>query len=337
MSERMIGWGIVGIGTHANIRMAPAFVRAPNSRLVAVCSRDAQRAASFAAKHGAEESYDSYEALLANPAVDVVYVATPHSLHREYVLRAAEAGKHVMCEKPMALTVPDAQSMVETCRRAGVMLGVCFQGRQHPAHVEARRLVAVGRIGDVLMVRAQYASFSTANWEGWRADPAVGGAGTLMGLGLHPLDQIRFVTGQEPVEVTAMMDTPDPDRTVDLDVALLLRLSNGAFAVVNSSRRLPRAHNDLTVYGSKARVSTQGTVGMQFRGSLEVVGDDISLHAEYPDPDPVTGLYAAMIRDFSASVLEGRAPAATGEDGLAMTRLAEAVLQSVRQGRAVRL
>lgn len=332
-----IGWGIIGIGKHADTRMAPAFRRTSNSRLVAVCSRDQSRATAFATRHGAEAGYDAYERLLGHPGVQVVYVATPPSLHRADVLQAAEAGKHVLCEKPMALAVADAEAMVAACRRAGVVLGVCFQNRYHPAHVEVRRLVADGRVGQVLQVRAQYSRLVPGAWQGWRADPAMSGAGSLTGQGVHALDLVRYVTGEEVVEVSALMDRPPASASVDYAVAMLLRLRGGGLAVVDDSCRSPWADNDVVLYGSQARVAGRGTVGTFLQGSLELVSDGVSLHADYPDADPATGLYARMIEDFSRCMAEDRPPAATGEDGLAMTRITEAILRSVREGRAVSL
>ncbi len=333
----MIGWGIIGIGKHADTRMVPALRRTANNRLVAVCSRDLGRAQAFAQRHGAQAGYDSYGQLLARPDVDVVYVATPHHLHREHLIAAARAGKHVLCEKPLGLTVAEAEEMVAICRDAGVLLGVCFHNRYHPAHVEARRLATHGELGPISLVRVQYSSNRSGEWEGWRADPSMSGAGCLMGLGLHALDLVRFVTGEEVVEVTAMMDVPPGSGSVDYAVAVLLRLSGGGFALVNSSRRMPWANNDVIVNGSLARVSTLGTTATLLQGSLELASDSLSQRTEYRDPDPATGLYADMVQDFGDSVASGRQPRARGEDGLAMARIAEAVLRSAAAGRTVRL
>ncbi len=333
----MVGWGIIGIGNHAGTRMAPAFQRTPNSRLLAVCSRDRDRALAFASKHGAEAGYDSFDQLLEHRGVEVVYVATPHNLHKEYVVRAAQAGKHVMCEKPMALRVSQAEEMIAACRSAGVTLGVCFQNRQHPAHVEARRLVASGEVGDVRLVRSQYSRSGRPELKGWRADPAMGGAGGLMGLGLHAIDVVRYVTGQEIAEVSAMMDSDPSTGVLDNEVAMLMRLTGGGFVLVNNSRRLPWANNDLIVNGSRARVSALGTVGTYLQGNLQITREGSTSQTDYADPDAGTGLYASMIEDFSRSVEERRAPMATGDDGLAMVRMVDAILQSVKERRAVRL
>ncbi len=336
-SLRVLKWGVIGTGIHFDARVARAFARTSSSRIVAVCDRDTERAAAMASKHGIDRAHDCYDDLLADPRVEAVYVATPHSLHREHVERAAAAGKHVLCEKPLALTATDAAAMVDACRRAGVSLGVTFQNRQHPAHREARRMVAEGRVGNVMCVKAEYARLVPGDWSGWRSDPSVAGAGALMGMGVHPLDLVRYVTGQEVVELSAFMDVMPEGNRVDYSVAVMLRLSDGALAHVNSSRRFPFGANELVVYGDRARITTRGTVGPILRGSLEFEDGGPATKTQYSDPDPDTGLFAATIEDFDSSLAQGRPPTATGEDGLAMARLTEAVLASARDGRAVRL
>ena len=158
-----------------------------------------------------------------------------------------------------------------------------------------------------------------------------------MGLGLHALDLVRWVTGEEVVEVSAMMDSDPSTGTLDNEVALLLRLSGGGFALVNNSRKLPWANNDLIVNGSRMRVATSNTVGTYLQGSLQVTSSGAVSHTDYSDPDVTTGLYAAMIESFSQVVSEGGQPRATGEDGLAIVKLVDAILRSVKESRAVRL
>ncbi len=117
-----LSWGIVGIGNHANRIMAPAITRAKNSRLVAVCSRDSERAQAFARAHGAENTYTSYEDLLRDPKVDAIYIATPNALHAAQAIQAAGARRHVLCEKPLTLTVAEAERVVQASRDAGTKL-----------------------------------------------------------------------------------------------------------------------------------------------------------------------------------------------------------------------
>ena len=153
------GWAIVSTGRHPDTKMAPAINIANDSVITAVVSRDAGRAQAFANKHGAMAAYDDIDAMLADPAVDVVYVASPNALHCEQTLKAAAAGKHVLVEKPMALGVEECQLMIDACKSAGVKLGVGFHLRSHPAHQRIRELIASGGLGQ-----------SQRAWEsGWEA------------------------------------------------------------------------------------------------------------------------------------------------------------------------
>jgi len=145
------GWGIVSTGKHPDVKIAPAIVAANGGELVGVYSRDQQRANEFAQKHKARAAYSQLGDLLKDSRVDGVFVASPNALHAEHVVQAAEARKHVLCEKPMATTVADAVRMVQACRRAGVTLGVAFNLRQHPAYIRARELVAAGTLGRVVL------------------------------------------------------------------------------------------------------------------------------------------------------------------------------------------
>ncbi|HEY1245257.1 MAG TPA: Gfo/Idh/MocA family oxidoreductase, partial [Hyphomicrobiaceae bacterium] len=151
------GWGIVSTGKHPDIKIAPAIAAAAGGGLVGVYSRDQQRAEAFAEKHGARAAYSQLGDLLKDSRVDGVFVASPNALHAEHVVQAAEVGKHVLCEKPMATTIADARRIVAACRRAGVTLGVAFNLRQHPAYRRARDLVAAGTLGRIVLAQAQWA------------------------------------------------------------------------------------------------------------------------------------------------------------------------------------
>src|SRR5689334_2781554 len=149
----MLNWGIIGLGKLANTRIAPAFAHAPDNRLVAVAGRDAGRTAEFAARHSVRPA--TLEALLADPAIQAVYVAATNDLHAPYTIAAARAGKHVLCEKPLARTPAEAEAMIAACHAAGVRLGTAFQMRFHPAHQQVRALVQDGVFGEIRQARGQ--------------------------------------------------------------------------------------------------------------------------------------------------------------------------------------
>ncbi|MCC7104606.1 MAG: Gfo/Idh/MocA family oxidoreductase, partial [Chloroflexi bacterium] len=187
-----LGWGVIGLGRIADSAVAPGISRSRHGRLVGVVSRDQGRAEAFATRHGAALATTSLAELLDRPDVQVVYVATPNDLHSEQVAAAAAAGKHVLCEKPLALTVTRAREMVEACRRAGVRLGTGFHIRHHVAHQEAKRLIEAGEIGQVVLIQAQASSVYRPSG-GWRLNREQAGSGALNAIGVHALDLVRFL------------------------------------------------------------------------------------------------------------------------------------------------
>jgi 1,5-anhydro-D-fructose reductase (1,5-anhydro-D-mannitol-forming) len=201
-------WGIVSTAGIADTAVLPALKRR-NGEVSCVVSREAARAEAFAARHGIPVATTSYEALLARDDVDAVYIGTPNALHAEQVRAAAAAGKHVLCEKPLATTVEDARAAIEACRAAGVRLGVNFQARHNDAVIAARDLVARGAIGEVVLVECEVAYPGGAP-AGWRADRGLAGLGTAHNLGVHAFDLIRHLTGSEFTEVAALFDAEPP-------------------------------------------------------------------------------------------------------------------------------
>ena len=330
-----LGWGVIGTGNHATHRMVPAITRARGARLVAVCSRSPERAEAFAREHGASRSYASYEELLRDPEVRVVYIATPNALHAEQTLQAAQAGKHVLCEKPMALTVAEAEGMVQACRQAGVKLGVTLQNRFHPAHQEMRRRIHQGQAGELLLLLGEYSRDFAQPSRAWKSDPSLAGGGAVMGMGTHVLDLFRFLSGQNVEEVRAQADSPGWGLSVDDLVLAILKFPGRLRASMVSGYYVPRAMNSVVVYGTRARLVGLGTVGMNLQGSLLVEREEGSSRQEFPGEDPLLGNYVRLIEAFVHAVEEDIETRASGEDGLELVRMVDAVLESARTGRAV--
>ncbi len=335
----VIGFGIIGIGSHANHFMAPAIGKAANTKLVAACSRSIERARDFAAKHGVERAYESFEKMLEDPAVDAVYVATPNSLHAQHTIQAAEAGKHVLCEKPMALTEADCERMIEACNKNKVKLAIDFQNRYHPAHVEARRLIQEDKVGTICVAKAQYChGFMHGLWQkGWRDNPSMAGAGALVGTALHPIDLLRFLLDNEVNEVQALCVTQTPYHTVDEMVYAILKFQNGVHGVVISGLLAPRSDDDVVLYGDTAKITCKGTVGMPLRGELLVEGDSINMRVTFPTNDPIPGNYIRVVEAFNKCIEENTELDISGFNGLQMVRITNAILESSRKGRTVKI
>ena len=325
-----LGWGIIGTGGFAGSATAPA-IQALGERgsLVAVVSRDQGRADAFAAQHGARRGYTEYADLLRDRDVDIIYISTPNAQHAEQALAAARAGKHVLCEKPLALTVADARRMVEAFETAGLKLGTHFQTRHHTAFVEAKRLLEQRAIGDVILMQIEVSSGANP-FRSWRADPALAGLGSINNIAVHPFDLLRYLLGSEVKEVTAVTDV---GRSAELEhmVLALLRFQNGTLAYVNANQKVPNFQPDIDIYGTAGRIVGVDTTRPFRVGELRVLTPSGEQVAKYSSMDAVARSVAA----FNDAVANDREPSASGLDGLRSVQLTDAVIRSAREGRLV--
>ncbi len=339
-----LGWAIVGIGSHADLKISPAIQRAEDSHLVGVYSRDQSRAEAFAEKHGASAAYSDLSDLLSDSRVEAVFVASPNHLHAPQVVRAAAAGKHVLCEKPMATTVLDASAMVDACRDHGVTLGLGFELRFHPAHMWARKLLDDGSIGRIRLAHGQWGRGNRGEpehlprsglREWWETPELIGDASVLVGLGVHVFDLTRFLLRDEVVEVVAMTDGQTDRQPLEHIATISLRMGSGTIMQVRCGRMLPDTQNDLAIYGSDGRFATRETIWEARLGRAEVVSDALN-KAESYEYDYLAN-FVDELEDFRDALESGRAPRATGEDGVAAARITAAAIESAKTGRAVRI
>jgi 1,5-anhydro-D-fructose reductase (1,5-anhydro-D-mannitol-forming) len=326
-----LGWGIIGIGNIANRAIAPSIQELPESELVAVVSRDQGRADEFARRHGARCAYTDFAQMLANPDVQVVAITTPNAQHPDQVVAAAKAGKHVLCDKPLALTAVEAQRAMESCRKAGVTLGINFQTRAHACFQRARQIIQDGRIGEVLLVQVEV-SAGDSQLRSWRADPALAGLGTIFNIGIHAYDLLLYLLGSEVSEVVTLLDV---GRRAELErMALtLFRFASGTMAYVNANQRTPNHQPDIDIYGTKGRILGHGITRPWLDGEMRVLTEE----GETVTQESTHDCYRRLIDDFNHAVLEGREPLASGLDGLRSVQLTDAIARSAREGRVVQL
>ncbi len=327
-----LGWGIVGIGFVAGKEMAPAIAELEECHLEAVVSRDPGRARAFGDKYGATHAYTSYEEMLRNPAVDVVLVTTPNGLHADQVVAAARAGKHVLCDKPLGLNVADAERALEECSRAGVRLGINFQTRHQTCFQEARRLIAAGQLGDVLVIQLETGA-GAGGLSGWRTDPELAGLGSINNVGVHSFDLLRFLLGAEVTEVVALLDV---GRKPDLEtlVMALLRFDNGTIAYVNANQKIANHQPDIDIYGTAGRIVGRNVTRPWLEdGELRVLtgeGEVVSHHSS-------VDAFRRTVHAFNRAVLDRTEPDPSGLDGVRSAQLTEAMTRSAREGRVVEL
>ena len=337
-----LGWGIIGIGSHADLKIAPAMNLAGDSRIVSVYSRDQARADAFAEKHGADAACSDLDALLADSRVDAVFVASPNHLHARQTIRAAAAGKHVLAEKPMATTTSDAAAMIDACRDHGVTLGLGFELRFHPAHLWAQRAIRDGAIGRIRLARGQWGRGNrgepehlprTGLRQWWETPEMIGDASVLVGLGVHVFDLMRFLLREEVAEVVAMTDGQTQQQPLEHIATIALRMNSGAIAQVMCGRMLPDTQNDLGLYGSDGRFATKETIWEARLGEAQMVtasGDETQSY-EYN----YLANFVDELNDFRDALQHDRPPAATGQDGLRAAQITSAAIESAKTGRIV--
>jgi 1,5-anhydro-D-fructose reductase (1,5-anhydro-D-mannitol-forming) len=325
-------WGILGASTIGRQWMVPAINALPDSVVAAVASSDAERARRYAAELGIARASSSVEALLADPDVDVIYISTTNELHEPQTLAAAAAGKHVLCEKPLALSMAGARAMIDACRRAGVVLGTNHHLRNAVAQRTMRDLVASGAVGQPLAARVFHAVWLPPQLQGWRIDRADAGGGVILDITVHDADTLRFVLGEEVAAVTAMTASQGMARAGLEDAVMgVMRFGNGVLAQFHDAFTIRHAHTGFEVHGTDGSLYATDVMTQRPVGAITLRRDSeeelIAVAHE--------NLYERSVRLFNAAVRGEGQPAATGEDGLRSLAVALAVREAAASGQTV--
>lgn len=340
-----IRWGVVGSGGIARRRTIPeGIVPARNARLVAVYDPDAEANRAVADAFGARATGSLAE--LLDSGVDAVYVASPPGFHREQTLACAAAGKHVLSEKPLGMTVPEAEQMIAACSAAGVQLGCAFMMRFHTMHQAALQLIQHGKLGAPVYARAQLSCWYPPLKDAWRQDPALGGGGSLIDMGGHCLDLLEMFFG--PVsQVSCFISNTVQAYGSEDSAAVLLRFANRALATVDTFFCIQDASskNVLELYGSQGSILAQGTIGQGAGGAMTAFlqAADAGYEAQQSRsgdagtsiaPEP-RNTYQAEIEEFSQALLDARPNPLDARLGLRSQQLLAACYEAARTGQAV--
>ena len=338
-------WGVIGSGGIAGRRTIPeGIVKAQNAQLSSVFDINQQVNAEVAKEYGAEQAASINELLDAD--VDTIYVATPAHVHAEQVRACAEAGKHVLCEKPLGMTVAEAEGMIELCRQRGIKLGCAFMMRFVAQHQKALRLIKEGRLGRPVYARAQLSCWYPPIEGAWRQDPTTGGGGALIDMGGHCIDLLEMFFGRITRVSCFINNSVHSYKSEDSATAMLF-FETGALATVDTFFCIPdnSSKNVLELYGSKGSILAEGTIGQGPAGRmmafLEQDGKDYDAQqarteaqAMTIEPEPVN-TYQAEIEEFSQAILDDREPAISGELGLQSQKILTASYESARLGKVV--
>ena len=277
----VVRWGIVGCGWVARDYVAPGLRAAPSAELIVLCDPDAGAMGRTAAETPGAVCTSDLAEFLQTPGLDAVYVATPNHLHRPITEAAARAGKHVLCEKPMANSPADADAMVTACSAAGVQYGTAFDQRWQARHRRLRELIQSGRLGTVTAVRIHYACWTPPDWvppgqtthDNWRVDPARAGGGAFIDLAPHGLDLTQFLLGEPLIEAVCLLQRRVFDYPVDDGAVLAGRFQSGALLSMNVAYNCPDAYprRTLEVIGTDALAVAFNTMGQTPGGTLTLI------------------------------------------------------------------
>ncbi len=249
----MIRWGILSTADIGMAKVTPAIQAAPNCEVVAIASRDVDRAEAAAAKLGVSESYGSYEALLEADDIDAVYIPLPNDLHAEWTIKAAGAGKHILCEKPLAMSQGQAQEMIEACEEAGIRLAEAFMYRHHPTWIKALSLLREGSIGELVAVQSWFSYFND--------DPAnirnrtEHGGGAIMDIGCYNINLSRLLFGTEPTAIRASVRR-DPVMGIDTLSSAVLEFAGGGQSTFTCSTRA-ESYQRVHIVGTAGRIEIE--------------------------------------------------------------------------------
>jgi len=342
MATNCVNFGVMGAGGIAYRRTIPGMLKAKNCRLVAVM--DPVNIERVAAEFKVPKAYTREEELLGDPEVEAVYIASPVNCHLKQVQAAAAAGKHILCEKPLAMNLAQTKEAVAACKKAKVYLQEGYMMKFHGAHAAIKQMIDQGRLGRIVYMRAQLSCWYPQMPGVWRQDPKLGGGGALIDMATHLYDLLAWFAG--PVRrVAAMVNTLVQDYKSDDASTTLLEFKSGAQATVDCFYCIPdeASRTRLEVYGSQGAVLTEGTIGQSVGGVLEALqlagaaGYDAQQSKDVARkfqkvPFPKVNPYTAECSYFADCILQGRPPALNdGRNALTIAELTDKAYRSYKQ------
>ena len=335
-----IKWGVIGCGGIADRRTLPGMMLSESSELVAVMDVNPDFAEKCKEKYGAKYAFTSYEELLAVDEIEAVYIASPVFCHKEQAIAAAKAKKHILLEKPMGLSVADSEEIISVCESEGVKLGTGFMMRFHAYHQAIKQVIAEGKIGDIVSMRAQFTCWYPEMQNCWRQDKKLSGGGALMDMGIHCIDLLQYLSGLEAVECVGFAQHQTFKYSADDSASVLMKMNNGALAYVDANFNIPdaAAKCPLEFYGTKGSIIAIGTLSQVEGGQVEILAcpetkgydaqqdrslvEPVSLEVEFGN------MYTKEIDAFADAIRNDTEPPVSGKGTLSVQKIIEAVYTS---------
>lgn len=320
---KKIRWGILGVAKIATTKVIPAMQRSANVEIAAIASRDLSKARAAAAELGIPQAYGSYEELLADPSIDAIYNPLPNHLHVPWSIRAAEAGKHVLCEKPIALSVAETRDLIAARDKAQVKIGEAFMARTHPQWLRAAEIVRSGRIGELRVVSG-YFSYFNRDPKNVRNIAEIGG-GAIMDIGCYPITLSRMIFAAEPLRVRAFLDR-DPQFKTDRLASVILEYPQGHASFTCSTQLVP--YQRMHIFGATGHIEIEIPFNAPPDQPTRIFVDDVA------EEFPVCDQYTIQGELFSRAILENTEVPVPLEDALKNMIVIEAIFRSAVDARS---
>lgn len=325
MPTKVLNWGLLSTA-HINRSVIPPIKNSERNQLVGVASRRLDKARAYAQEWEIPRSFGSYEALLNDPEIDVVYISLPNSLHAEWAIRAAQAGKHVLCEKPLAVTVNEVDAIREAAVRNGMVVAEAFMYRHHPQTQQVKLLVDEGQIGKLQLIRGSF-TFQIAKEADIRLVSKLGG-GSIWDVGCYPISYTRFLVGEEPERVFGWRTCNEDG--VDLQFVGQIQFPSGVIAQFDSSFQTPfRAQ--MEVVGDQGSLLIPKPFKPGWSEIIHLTRDDTTKDISVPGEE----LYAGEIEDMADAILYGRMPRVSLDDSRGNVATIVSLLESASVGKPI--
>lgn len=324
-------WGLIGASTIASEYMIEAFRSVEGGTIKAVLSSDAGRASEYAARHDIPKGVTDLNAILSDSRISAVYISTTNEKHFPQAMAAIAAGKHVLCEKPLAMTVADAVTMVGAADKAGVVFATNHHLRNAGSHLAIRDAIKSGRIGRVLSVRVFHAVYLPPHLQGWRIDNPAAGGGVIPDIVVHDADTIRFHLGEDPQAVSASSVESGLGQGVEDSVMSVWSMPSGVTVQTHESFTHPFAGSGIEFHGTEGSIIARGVMTQRPVGEVEIVTAAGRESLPYSDHS----LYGQAVSLFCDAVNGKGRPSADGIDGIKSLAVAEAVAEAARMGTRV--
>lgn len=326
-----MNWGLIGASTIAAQHMIGAIRSVAGNEVVCVLSSDAQRGQSYADAHGIASATTDLDALLATPGLGAVYISTTNEKHKDQALAAIAAGKHVLCEKPLAMTVSDAVEMVLAAEAAGVVMATNHHLRNAGTHLAIKALIDAGQIGEVQAARVFHAVYLPENLQGWRINNAGAGGGVIPDIVVHDADTMAFHLGEYPLDVVALENADSMGQGVEDSVMSTWRMPSGALVQTHEGFTIRHAGTGIEFHGTKGSIVARNVMTQQPIGQIELRTEAGVEQISFSEHN----LYHRSMGLFMDAVAGKGQPAATGRDGVRSLAVAMAVKQAATTGQRV--